>query len=126
MSLKSFEIKTTKLNMFQHSGCSDKKQNYNLIANVNMQIVFLNKSIQKVILTYDVNSHEIPVYLMWECTVILNFVEIKNKEITKEDFFKYSDIIKGIDKKLEQLSNLCNIKLPLFSKTISEQYEFSI
>ncbi len=79
-----------------------------------------SENIQKIILTYNLSSIESPVFLMWECLIILIFDENLENTLNKEDFFKLTDVISSVDSQVELVSKLSNLNLPLFSKTIGE------
>lgn len=117
MNLNEFKVTTSKLNMFQFPYNFDDKNN-SLKLSLSLEILSPNENIQKIILTYNVTSIETPVYLMWECAIILTFDENLEKPINKENLFKFGDVILAIDSQVELVSKLANTNLPLFSKTI--------
>ncbi|MBQ9159992.1 MAG: hypothetical protein IJ122_01550 [Methanobrevibacter sp.] len=119
MEIKSFEVKTTKLNMIHFPECNDNRLIL-LKINSNLDILVPKEKEQKIILTYNIKSNDFPFDIMWECGISLTFDEKLEKEITKEEFLKYSDVINVIDKQIEHISFLIDMELPLFSKQIGE------
>ncbi|MBR0059482.1 MAG: hypothetical protein IJP99_09160 [Methanobrevibacter sp.] len=119
MEIKNFDVITTKLNMFNFPECNENR--YILIKfGSNIDILSPNGAEQKIILTYNIKSNDLPFHVMWECRITLTFDEELEKEITKEEFLTYSDVIDVIDKQIDNVSSLANVDLPLFSKQIND------
>lgn len=119
MNIDDFKVICSKLNMFQYpEGVNDK--NNHLKLNLSLEMLSPSENIQKIILTYNLSSIESPVFLMWECLIILIFDEKLENTLDKEEFFKLTDVISTVDSQVELVSKLSNLNLPLFSKTIGE------
>lgn len=119
MEIENFEVKTTKLNMIHFPDCNEKKFIL-LKINSNVDMLLPKENEQKVVLTYNIKSNDLPFDIMWECRISLTFDEELKQEITKEEFLKYSEVIAVIDKQIEQISILADMELPSFSEGIGE------
>lgn len=119
MEINKFEVKTTKLNMIHFPECGEKRFIL-LKINSNLDILTPKEEEQKIILTYNVKSNDLPLDIMWECKIILTFDEKLEHKITTDEFLKYSEVINVIDKQIEQISQLVDMELPPFSKGIGE------
>lgn len=119
MEIKNFEVKTTKLNIIHFSECKEKRFVL-LKINSNLDILPPKENEQQIFLTYNIKSNDFPFDIMWECMIILTSDGELEKEITKEEFLKCSEIITVIDKHIEQISLLAGMDLPLFSEGIGE------
>lgn len=119
MEIKNFEVKTTKLNII-HFPEYNEKRFILLKINSNVDILLPKENEQKIVLTYNIKSNDMPFDIMWECEIVLTFNKELEQKITKEEFLKYSEVIAAIDKKIEQISLLADMELPSFSKSIGE------
>ena len=119
MEIKEFKVNTTKLNLIHFPECNDDRFIL-LKINSNLDILPPKENEQKIFLTYNIKSNDLPLDIMWECKINLTFDEKLEKEITNEEFLKYSEVISVIDKQIEQISFLADMKLPLFSEGINE------
>ncbi|MBQ2635425.1 MAG: hypothetical protein IJG09_01795 [Methanobrevibacter sp.] len=119
MEIKNFEVKTTKLNMIHFPECNEKRLIL-LKINSNLDILPPEENEQKIFLTYNIKSNDLPFDIMWECKIILTSDEALEKEITQEEFLKCSEVIAVIDKQIEQISLLADMELPSFSQGIGE------
>jgi len=75
---------------------------------------------QKIFLTYNIKSNDLPFDIMWECKISLTSNEKFEQKITQEEFLKCSEVIAVIEKHIEQISLLADMELPSFSKGIGE------
>ena len=119
MNTEKFEVKTRKLNLIHFPECNEKRFIL-LKINSNIDILLPEKNEQKIILTYNIKSNELPFDIMWECGIKLTFDEELEEKITKDEFLQYSEVIAVIDKQIEQISILADMDLPPFSKAIGE------
>lgn len=117
MEIKEFKVKTTKLNLIHFPECN-KNRFILLKINSNLDILPPKENKQKIFLTYNIKSNDLPLDIMWECKISLTFDEKLEKEITNEEFLKYSEVIAVIDKQIEQISILADMKLPPLSEGI--------
>ena len=119
MEIKDFEVKTTKLNMIHFPDCNEKR--YILLKiNSNLDILLPEENKQKIFLTYNIKSNDLPFDIMWECKISLTSNEKFEQKITQEEFLKCSEVIAVIEKHIEQISLLADMELPSFSKGIGE------
>jgi len=119
MEIKDFEVKTTKLNMIHFPDCNEKR--YILLKiNSNLDILLPEENKQKIFLTYNIKSNDLPFDIMWECKISLTSNEKFEQKITPEEFLKCSEVIAVIEKHIEQISLLADMELPSFSKGIGE------
>lgn len=118
MNLNDFKVTTTKFNMFQYPSLIS--ENNEIKANLSLEINSPVENTETVVLSYNINSIETPIHLMWECVINLIFDEKLENTITKEELFEFSDVIFAIDSQIELISKLSNLNLPLFSQTNEE------
>lgn len=119
MDIKNFEVKTTKLNMIHFPECNNNRFIL-LKINSNIDILLPKENKQEIVLTYNIKSNDLPFDILWECRIILTLNEVSGQKITKEEFLKLSEIINVIDKKIEQISLLADMKLPPFLEGIGD------
>ncbi|MBE6499523.1 MAG: hypothetical protein E7Z80_03110 [Methanobrevibacter thaueri] len=119
MEIKNFEVKTTKLNIIHFPECNENRFIL-LKINSNLDILPPKDNEQKIFLTYNIKSNDLPFDIMWECRIIITSNEKLEQEITKEEFLKCSEIIAIIDKQIEHISFLVDMNLPSFSQSIGE------
>ena len=74
MNTEKFEVKTRKLNLIHFPECNEKRFIL-LKINSNIDILLPEKNEQKIILTYNIKSNELPFDIMWECGIKLTFDE---------------------------------------------------
>ena len=119
MDIEKFEVKTRKLNLIHFPECNEKR--FILIKiNSDIDILTHEKNEQKIVLTYNIKSNDLPFDIMWECGISLTFDKDLQQKITKDEFLQYSEVIAVIDKQIEQISSLADVDLPPFSKTIQK------
>ena len=122
MDIEKFEVKTRKLNLIHFPEYNEKR--FILIKiNSDIDILTHEKNEQKIVLTYNIKSNDLPFDIMWECGISLTFDKDLQQKITKDEFLQYSEVIAVIDKQIEQISSLVDVDLPPFSKTIGEKNE---
>ena len=115
MLIKKFNVLTTNLNIFV---LPDKINNSKIDfkANLNLEILPYVENKQKIILNYTIKSYDAPLHIIWESDVNIIFNEKLKENISREDFFNYSNVIFSIDEKIEYISKISGIKLPLLSE----------
>lgn len=118
MNLNDFKVTTTKFNMFQYPSLISEDNE--LKAKLSLEINSPVENMETIVLTYNINSIEAPIHLMWECITILTFDEKLENNLTKDELFQFSEVISAIDSQIELISKLSNLNLPLFSQTKEE------